>query len=137
MNIPIENIAAIRQLAEEWRAGWLAGDAEALADLYADDPVLIPQNQPAVHGREAIRSLYESVFQECTIDGDGEILEIHVADDWGYFWSTYTVTAIPKSGGEPIRDTGNSVFIVKRQDDGSWRIVRLIANSDQPPSADQ
>ena len=41
-----EDIAAIKQLAEDWHAGWIAGDYESLPSLYADDPVLMPQNQP-------------------------------------------------------------------------------------------
>jgi len=132
-----QDVAAIKQLAEDWHAGWLASDAGALLALYADDPVLMPQNQPAVIGREAIRSLYQSVFEEFTVEGGGELLEVEVAGDWGYFWSTYTLTATPKAGGEPIEDNGKSVFIVRRQPDGSWKIARLIANSDQPPASSQ
>jgi len=30
-------------------------------------------------------------------------------------------------------DRGNSVIIVRRQDDGSWKIARLITHGDQPP----
>lgn len=45
------------------------------------------------------------------------------------------VTATPKVGGEPIEDEGKSVFIVRRQTDGSWKIARLIANSDRSPAS--
>ncbi|NIO00774.1 MAG: SgcJ/EcaC family oxidoreductase [Candidatus Latescibacteria bacterium] len=76
-----EDTDAIRQLAEEWHAGWLAGDAGALLALYTDDPVLMPQNQPAVIGREAIRSPYQSVFDEFAVNGGGELLEVEVAGD--------------------------------------------------------
>ena len=41
-----EDIEAIRQLEEGWRNGWLAGDADALLALYADDSVLMPWGQP-------------------------------------------------------------------------------------------
>jgi len=130
-----EDIAAIKQLAEDWHAGWLASDAAALVALYADDPVLMPQNQPAVIGRDAIRSLYQSVFEDFTVTGGGELLEVEVAGDRGYFWSAYTLTATPRAGGESIADIGKSVFIVRRQPDSSWKIARLIANSDQPPAS--
>jgi ketosteroid isomerase-like protein len=36
------------------------------------------------------------------------------------------------AGGEPIEDEGKSVFIVRRQSDGDWKIARLIATSDRP-----
>lgn len=47
------------------------------------------------------------------------------------------MTAMPRAGGEPIEDERKSVFIVKRQPDGSWKIARLIANSDQPPASSE
>ncbi|UCG33482.1 MAG: SgcJ/EcaC family oxidoreductase [Phycisphaerales bacterium] len=129
-----DDVAALMRLREDWRNGWLAGDADALAALYADDPVLMPQSQPEVVGKEAIRSLYQSVFEEYTVQGDGELLEVEVAGDWAFYRSTYRLKATPKAGGEPIEDTGKSLFIVRRQPDGSWKIARLIANSDLPPA---
>jgi hypothetical protein len=57
MNSRDQDIQANKQLAADWRSGWLAGDAEALLSLYADDPVLMPQGQPAVRGKAAIRPL--------------------------------------------------------------------------------
>ena len=71
-----EDIAAIKQLAKDWHAGWLACDAKALLALYAEDPVLMPQNQPSVIGKEAIRPLYESVFEEFAVTGGSELFEV-------------------------------------------------------------
>jgi uncharacterized protein (TIGR02246 family) len=126
-----EDTAAIKQLAEDWHAGWIAGDAEALLDLYDDDPVLMPQNQPPVIGKNAIRPLYQAVLEEFNVAGGGDMLEVEACGEWGYFWSSYTLTATPKAGGDQLEDSGNSIFIVRRQPDGSWKISRLIANSDQ------
>ncbi len=126
-----EDIQAIRQLAADWRSGWLAGDVDALLCLYAEEPVLMPQGQPAVSGKDAIRPLYEAVLQEVTIESEGTLMEVEVSGDWGYFWSTYKLTATPKAGGETIESEGKSLFIVKRQPDGAWKIARLIDNSSQ------
>jgi uncharacterized protein (TIGR02246 family) len=129
MNDRDEDIQAIRQLAADWRSGWLAGDADALLSLYDDEPVLMPQGQPVVRGRDAIRPLYEAVFREVTIESEGTLMEVEVSGDWGYFWSTYRLTATPKAGGEKIESEGKSLFIVKRQPDGDWKIARLMDNS--------
>jgi ketosteroid isomerase-like protein len=45
--------------------------------------------------------------------------------------------ATRSAGGEPIADQGKSLFILRRQADGSWKIARLIANSDQPRPGSQ
>ncbi len=124
-----EDIEAIKRLAADWRSGWLAGDVDALLSLYADDPVLMPQGQPAVSGKDAIRPLYEAVLREVAITSEGTLMDVEASGDWGYFWSTYRLTATPKSGGERVESEGKSLFVVKRQADGAWRIARLIDNS--------
>ena len=78
------DVAAIRTLAEDWHVGWVKGDADALLALYSDDPVLLPQSQPAIRGRETILGMYREVF------------------------------------------------IVRRQQDGAWKITHLMSNSDRP-----
>ena len=135
-----EDIAAIRQLAEDWSAGWLTGDPETLLALLSDEPVLIMSHEPAIIGKEAIRTLYQYVFENYTFTDNGEQgeqMEVEVDGDLGYFWSTYTSTATPKAGGEPIKDHGHSVIIVRRQHDGSWKIARLIATRSQPTTNSQ
>ena len=54
MSTRTEDIDAIKQLTADWRTGWLAGDADLLLSLYADEPVLTPQDQPAVTGKDAM-----------------------------------------------------------------------------------
>ncbi|MBN1853395.1 MAG: SgcJ/EcaC family oxidoreductase [Pirellulales bacterium] len=125
-----EDIEAIKQLAETWRSGWLAGDADLLLSLYADQPVLMPQDQPAVVGKGAIRPLYEAVLKEFDFKSEGTVKEVVVSGDVGYFWSAYTLTATPKAGGEPMKVVGKSLFIVRREPGGAWKITRLMDNSD-------
>jgi len=129
-----DDIDAIKQLAEDWRSGWLAGDADALLSLYADDPVLMPWGQPAVFGKDAIRPLYQSVFKDYAIKSQNKIMDIEASGDLGYFWCTYALTATPKAGGESFEEAGKSVFIVKREHGGAWKISRLIDNSDRAPT---
>lgn len=126
-----EDVAAIRKLAKDWSTGWDRGDTEALLSLYTNDPVLMPQGQPAVTGKNAIRALYQSFFEGFTVKGEGRVVEIEVSGDLGYFWSSYALTATPRSGGDQIKGEGKSVFIVRRQDDNSWKISRLMDNSDR------
>ena len=130
------DLEAIGRLAADWRVGWLTGDVDLLLSLYADDPVLMPQDQPAVAGKAAIRALYEPVLRDYRFRSDSRVEEVVAAGDWGYFWSTYRLTATPKAGGPPFRSAGKSLFVVRRALDGSWKIARLMDNSDGPAAAD-
>lgn len=128
------DVPAVKRLTEAWDAAWRAGDAQALAGLFTEDAVLMPQNQPAVMGKEAILALYRSLFEEVAVTGTGEVLEIQVAGDWAIVRSIYGVSATPKAGGDMITDTGKCIIILRRQRDTSWKIARLIANTDLPLS---
>lgn len=124
-----QDIRAIEQLAADWRAGWHAGNVDALLALYADEPVLMPQGQPAVNGKPAIRRLYAEVFAHATIESESMLMEVETSGDWGYFWSVYKLRAIPKTGGPATQAEGKSLFVVKRARSGAWKISRLIDNS--------
>ena len=132
-----EDIAAIKQLAEDWRAGWIAGDAEFVLSLYADEPVLMPSGQPAIFGKENIRPLYEAVMKEVELKSQYKVMDVEASGDLGYFWCSYTLTATPKAGGETFEVSGKYICIVKRQDDGSWKITKLMDNSDQTTTGTQ
>ncbi len=140
-----EDIAAIRQLSKDWRAGWGKGDTERLLGLMSDEPVLIMSSEEAIIGKEAIRALYQYVFENYTCASDEnytrttdvEQMEVEVDGDLGYIWSKYTNTETPKAGGETIEDHGQAVSIVRRQDDGSWKFARLIINRSQPSTDSQ
>jgi uncharacterized protein (TIGR02246 family) len=125
-----EDIDAIRQLAADWRAGWLAGDVDLLLSLYANEPVLMSQDKPAIVGKPAIQALYEPVLKGYDIKSESTLKEVEAAGDWGFFWSTYSLTATPKAGGEPVTSKGKSLFIVRREPGRGWKISRLMDNSD-------
>ena len=129
---PKGDLRAIRKLAADWRSGWLAGDADALVSLYDEHPVLMPQGRPVIAGKAAIRALYRAIFREVTITSRGRLMEVRSSGDWGFFWSTYSLTARPRTGGTAIRSKGKSLFIVRRNSNGAWRIARLMDNSDLP-----
>jgi len=140
-----EDIAAIKQLSEDWSAGWLSGDPETLLSLLSDEPVLIMSSEDPIIGKEAIRELYQYVFENYTFASDEnytrttdvEQMEVEVDGDLGYIWSKYTNTETPKAGGETLEDHGQSVSIVRRQHDGSWKFARLIINRSQPSTDSQ
>ena len=82
-----DDVAAIMKLNEDWRSGWHAGDVDLLLSLYGDAPVLLPEGQAAVVGKEAIRPLYSSVLKEVDVRGQGAVMKVEVSGDLGYFWS--------------------------------------------------
>ncbi len=107
------------------------GDVDALGALYGRRPVLMPQGKSAVFGKVAIRKLYHAVLADVRITSTGKLREVVTAGDRGFFWTSYSLRAASKAGGQITESRGKSVFIFTRQRDGLWKIARLIDNSDE------
>ena len=60
-----KDVAAIKRVIDDWVAATNAGDAVAGASLFTDDGILMLPNEPAVIGKEAIRSHLQAHFDEC------------------------------------------------------------------------
>ncbi len=118
-----EDEASLRSATAAWMTTWNDRDAAAHAALYAEDAVLLPPNQPAVFGREAIRA---TVAEEMAAGGTVEVedLEVVVAGSHAYKAGRYRVS---NSEGE-LLDRGKYIEIWTHTD-GEWLIHRDIWNS--------
>jgi ketosteroid isomerase-like protein len=61
--------AAIKAVADRYVKASLAGDAKAIAELYTEDAVEMPPNEPAIKGRAAIQQYYEKQFKGGKMSG--------------------------------------------------------------------
>jgi len=129
---PAEDVAAINALDEEYEAAENAGDAAALAALFAEDAIAMPPNAPAIVGSQAIQAWAQSFYDEAVSQLAMSTAEVEVAGDWAFARGTYTYTTTPKAGGEAIEDNGKYLTIYSREPGGIWRLYRDIYNSDNP-----
>jgi uncharacterized protein (TIGR02246 family) len=122
-----------KELLDNWDKTINAGDADALAMLYAEDAIRMQPNEPVQKGREAIRASFKSYIEKNETADDNILLGVTVSEDYVIAWGTYTSDYKPKSGGNQIHDVGKWVAISKQQPDGTLKIVMDIWNSDLPP----
>jgi uncharacterized protein (TIGR02246 family) len=125
---------AIRGINPQWFQAYAAGDADAIAALYAEDAVLSPPGAPPARGRAAIRDYLAGDVAASKAAGvsfnPGPSPEFAVSGDLGWEWNTFNVT----DGAGATVDTGKYVTVYARRD-GNWVIVRDIWNSDVAPAA--
>ena len=133
---PAVDEAAVGQAIEDMVAGWesaaLAGDAAALAALYAEDAVLQPPNAPKAVGRAAIQAaltemLAATPFTAIDIVVDGS--EVSKSGDIAWAHGSYTSTNTVN--GTPYEDTGKWLSVYENYD-GRWSHVADTWNSDTP-----
>jgi uncharacterized protein (TIGR02246 family) len=112
----------IRDLVATWMSATKAADNEKVLSLMADDVVFLIPGQPPMRGKSAFAA-GQSALQQVDIDGQSEIQEIKVLGDWAYVWSKLSVTIKPKPAGAPIKRSGNTLSILKKQS-GKWLLYR-------------
>lgn len=123
--------AQIEQVRDTWGAAADRDDAAAVAALYAQDAIFVGTETREVRGRSAIQETWAEQFpisnvtridsKDLTVSGD-------VAYDYGEF--TQQVTP-PNAPAQTIN--GHYLVILRRQGDGSWKIVRHVSTT--PPAA--
>ncbi len=129
--------AAIREMDVEWMNAANAKDVERLVDLYAADASLFPPNAPIVTGKEAIRTHYSQVVESpgFVISAETTNVGISSAGDLAYSAGTSEDT-INDSEGNPVTERGKWVVVLKKQPDGTWKVVIDIWNSDGPAASE-
>ena len=124
-----EQIDAIQGVSDEFRRHLLARNFTALADLYAEDAVLMPPHQQAVQGRTAIREWLAAFPLVESFASDARAIEGRA--DLAYVRGTYTMRFRAPGGAGSIEDKGKYLEIRKKEMDGAWRIAVDIFNSDK------
>jgi len=75
---------AIKKLIEKSDIAWNSGDGNALSDLYCDDAVQMPANEPSRMGKETIIARAKAGFEKVHNTISTSIEDINVTEDWGY-----------------------------------------------------
>ena len=124
------DIAAIETTQLQFAAAFLRRDFDALAALYTDDAVVMPPNEPAVHGRTAVKA-WMAAFPVVT-DFTLSTSRIEGRADLAYVRGTYTMTLRPEGGQTPVMVRGKYLEIRRRQSNGEWLLEADMFSSDQP-----
>ncbi len=114
--------AAIRALWESYAAHRVAGDTDQWLGLWDENGIQMPPGMPA-RSIESLRPKLPDAWAASPRDAM-EIApeEIVVTDGWAYTRGTYTADAADS------HFEGKFMTILRRQNDGTWRIYRDIFN---------
>lgn len=105
-------------------------DFDRYFDLFTEDAVwMMPSSFNDVQQEEA-RSFYRFT-QKFRFDQESAVDEIVVSDDWAYVRVSFDGYLRPKldDGSPPLRSVSRHIWILRRQDNGEWKIARDIWNT--------
>jgi ketosteroid isomerase-like protein len=116
-----------------WFEHYAKADADGLANLYAEDAVLMPPGAPAVTGRAGIKTFLGEDSAKAKAANvsikNGALTGTGVNGDTGWVSGHYTVV---DASGATI-DSG-SYLSVHHLTTWQWLYIRDIWNSDRPPA---
>lgn len=116
-----EDERAIRALIDEWMDASRAGDTERVLGLMTDDVLFsICGREP--FGKQEFRAASESMRGH-EVDGKADVLEVDVLGDIAWIRNRLAMTITPPNG-EPIHRSGYTLTLLKKGDDGRWRLFR-------------
>ena len=115
---------AIQDLLWAWHEATTNGDLPRLLELMAEDVVFLVAGQPPMRGKEAFASAFRMGLEHYRINYTWELQEIHVAEPLAYCWCHLTVTVTPLKGLPPMRRSGYTLTILRKNPDGLWLVSR-------------
>jgi len=136
---PAADAAAVRQAIDSANARFdaaaLKGDTAALAGFYADDAVFMAANMPAERGHEAIAKGFAGMLAAMKPTAfKVQTQDLIVSGEYAIETGTYDITSQAPKATKPMQNVGKYLVVWRRQPDGSYKIIRDVANSDLPPA---
>ena len=122
--------AAIEQVNTLFSEAIARGDAQAIAKLYTEDAILLPERGELVKGRQAIGEFWKTAMDGGVKSVTMTTLDVGGSGDLAHEVGT-VLLRLQAEGRPPATASAKFVVVWKREADG-WKIHRDIWN-DPPP----
>jgi uncharacterized protein (TIGR02246 family) len=124
--------AEIRALVQRWMDATVAGDANSVLELMADDVVFtVVGGEP--FGKETFAALSQGNPTGMSIEGTNEIIEFKLLGDWAFTRNRISLV-VRTEGNPPMSRSGYTLTLFRKEADGKWRLARdaNMVTADQP-----
>ena len=101
-----------------------------ILDLYAENSVFMPPNQPIIRGKGALKNFYDELLKEGATNLKLNVDQVSGHGPIAYQSGTYEMELKPASGAGS-RDRGKYLFVLGKMGE-TWRYEYTMWNSDLP-----
>ncbi len=123
--------AAINALGQEWEKHFEARDAAALASLFTDDCVRMPDGGAITNGKVALEAAYRREYAnlwKTKFDASLRTDEVVISGD--YAFARGRESLIRYESDKTFQEFGKWMATYRRQPDGSWKYLWITNNRD-------
>lgn len=124
----------IRKIIDRYEQALNVSSTEDVMKLYGKDPVFMPQNSPALEGREAVGKGYEHVFGNIRLNVKFAVHEVEEFGDLAYVRTTSAGETTILANEAKVNESNNELFIF-RKENSEWKIHRYLFATSNPPTA--
>jgi len=135
------DLSTIADIRRRFEACENSGDTDGTAELLADDAVFMVPDYPVQEGKAAIVGFLREISGWLLAQFDRHIsyvsTEVAILGDLAFDRGTFAFDVLRKSGGPTTHVTGKYLWLLRREDDGAWRMSRLIVTRDDEPESEE
>lgn len=125
----------VQALASGWERWTVAGQADSIAAVFADQGYELPPNAPPAHGRDAIKAYQAQLASMGTTTLHLSVDDVMANGPIGIVRGAYDLAIQPgataPAGMAAVADTGKWLGAL-RQSGGQWQFTALMWNSNIP-----
>ncbi|HEY0264824.1 MAG TPA: SgcJ/EcaC family oxidoreductase [Granulicella sp.] len=113
----------IRELIDAWGRASESGDLDTQLALMTEDVTFLTAGNPPMH-RDGFIEGFTKMMQSFRMICRSDVQEITVTGDLAVTWNHLHIEIVPLAGGAAIPRSGHTLTVLKRGEDGQWRIWR-------------
>ncbi len=124
------DLEKIKQLDKNDIAASKSQNFSKLLELWDDEGVVMPPGEEPIVGIKAIEKWFNEAgeIEYKVTKYEHNFIERTVIGDWAFEWGTYVSAAVVLGEEDPEESSGKLLRILKRQQDGEWKVARSIWN---------
>lgn len=131
-----DELAAVAAADRAYAEAWLTNEPDRVMATLGRDPVIVPSGMDAVAGRESIRAFWYPPGSPATTVHRFDLAQDEVggAGDVGFARGSFRLSF--DYDGRSYESEGTYFTLLRRQDDGAWRISRRTWNDHRRSTPD-
>jgi len=125
--------AALRDAVESYHDAASNKDAQSVVSMYDDEAIMIPPNADRVEGIEGVRNYRFGFIETAGVELQFETMRMKIAAGGDMAWTLAVgEVSFQQPDGEAGSDRVRDFHVWRKQDDGSWKVLVDIWNSEFP-----
>jgi len=109
-------------------------DLDAVMAVWDDSGTLMPPGHVSVQGHQALRAYFAELFRHNRFEFVFTASQVSIDGALAVERVVYSAAAWSLDGSSSHRDWGKGVHVYRRLDDGVWKLIMDVWNSDSPDS---